>query len=89
MTHHLEAAPPAPTVVPLRPRTDAPAVVGCTDRSRVLGAFADVLDLVGEAVTAATICAGSALGAALPPARRVHVHRSGPTAGFSGPPPRR
>ncbi|CAA9226180.1 MAG: hypothetical protein AVDCRST_MAG54-802 [uncultured Actinomycetospora sp.] len=79
MTHHLGTGAPAPTVVPLRPRADTHEPLGCTDRSRVLGAVADVLDLVGEAVTAATICAGAALGAALPPTRRVHVERSGAT----------
>jgi hypothetical protein len=47
------------------------AAHGRTDRSRVLSAFADVLDLVGEAVAAATIVAGTALGAALPPSRAV------------------
>jgi hypothetical protein len=79
MNHHLGAGAPAPTVVPLRPRADPHEPLGCADRSRVLGAVADVLDLVGEAVTAATICAGAALGAALPPTRRVHVERSGAT----------
>jgi hypothetical protein len=77
------------TAVPLRPRGDAPEALGCTERSRVLGAFADVLDLVGEAVEATTICVGAALGAALPPARRVHVDHSGPTPEVTGQVPRR
>lgn len=76
MTHHPDVGARAPTVVPLRPHADARDALGCTDRSRVLGAFADVLDLVGEAVTATTICVGAALGAALPPERRVHVDRT-------------
>lgn len=76
------------TVVPLSPRANAPEALGCTDRSRVLGAFADVLDLVGEAVTATTICLGAALGAALPPARRVHVDHHGPTPSITGQVPR-
>lgn len=81
MTHH--------TVVPLRPRADAPDPLGCTERSRVLGAVADVLDLVGEAVTATTVCVGAVLGAALPPARRVRVDHHAPTPEVTGRVPRR
>ena len=76
------------TVVPLRPRADPPEALGCTDRSRVLGAFADVLDLVGEAVEATTICVGAVLGSALPPARRVRVDHHGPTPEVTGQVPR-
>jgi hypothetical protein len=76
------------TVVPLAPRADAPEALGCTDRSRVLGACADVLDLVGEAVTATTICIGAVLGSALPPARRMHVDHHGPTPEVTGQVPR-
>jgi hypothetical protein len=77
------------TVVPLSPRADAPEPLGCTDRSRALGAFADVLDLVGEAVTAATVCIGAVLGSALAPARRVRVDHHGRTSELTGQVPRR
>ncbi|WP_433782104.1 hypothetical protein ACQPX6_19580 [Actinomycetospora sp. CA-101289] len=48
-------------------------VVPSGPQAHALRAVADVLDLVGEAVAATTICLGAALGAALPPARRVRV----------------